>query len=986
MPSVVQIAQMRARRREKEHRHPLSRTGLGCSGVFSLALALTAILIALLYSQITQDIPSVEGLPALLEPPNGLLLKPTRLYDRSGQHVILELQNPAAAARRYLRLPGTANEGEPVFSEPMIVATLAAADPNFWRHWGFSLRGLFNGGHPTLAQQLVSDLLLDDEPPSLRRALRERLLAAQLTQRFGREKTLEWYLNSAYYGRLAYGADAAALVYFGKSAADVDLAEAALIAASGLDATLNPQDAPQYALGRQKIILQNVLRYRLAAPQEAAQAAQRSLDIRPALRPGQALSLEDLQPKIAPAFARIVLQQIESRIPRKRLERGGMLILTSLDYELQIQMICILAAQAEKLGVPAIEMPATEGCTADRLLPALEGRRIDEKVYAQALVLDPQSGHILALVNAAPSTPSGELLAAHPAGTLATPFIYLTAFTRGLGPASLVWDIPPEGAQDLGAERLAEYHGPVRLRLALANDYRQPAEQLLAQVGVENVWRTAQQFGVLSPQNLVDGEANALSFLRPVNLIEMSQAFGVLANQGVLVGHMETPVSAAPDSAAPVSADASLTFGSQPPPIQPVAALRVEDVAGKIWLDWSIGQTRPIVAAPLAYLVTHALSDETARWPSLGHPNPLEIGRPAAAKVGRGDPSEHSAWVIGYTPERLVGVWLGYAATANPPDEIVAQAAMGVYHAAMKYANQDLPVRPWPTPAGIVSLKVCDPSGMLPTVFCPNVVEEVFLSGNEPLQPDRLYQSAAINRETGRLATIFTPPDLIVDQPYMMIPPQAKDWARQTGLSSPPDTYDTLTALPPPSSQVQITSPAMFEIVRGALPIRGSVQLEDLSFYRLQIGQGLNPQGWYQIGKDNNQPIKEGLLGVWDTHGLNGLYVIELLAVRADQSVQRAVVLVTVDNQPPTLKIISPVQQEEITLRQRPNIVLLAEATDDLGAATVEFYLDNRLLASISQPPYALSWQCVRGAHTLRVRAVDQAGNVTEDTLQFTVQ
>ncbi len=976
MPNVVQITQMRSRRQGSERRNPLSRIGLGCGGVFSLAVALTLILVALLYSQITQDLPSVEGLPALLEPPNGLLLRPTRLFDRSGQHVILELQNPAAAGRRYLRLPNTAKEGDAVFSEPMIVATIAAADPNFWRHWGFSLRGLLSGEHPTLAQQLVSELLLPDEPSSLRRALRERLLAAQLTQRFGREKTLEWYLNHADYGRLTYGADAAALVYLGKSAADVDLAEAALIAAAALDPTLNPQDAPQFALERQKIVLQNVLRYRLVAPQEAAQAAQQPLNIRPAPRSGRALSLEDLQPRIAPAFARIALQQIESRISRKRLERGGMLILTSLDYELQTQMTCILAAQLERLGVPVIEPPASEPCTADRLLPAIEGGHIDEEVYAQALALEPQSGHILALVDASPFAPAGELLAAHPAGTLATPFIYLTAFTHGLGPASLVWDIPPEEAQDQEAERLVEYHGPVRLRLALANDYRQPAEQLLAQVGVENVWRAAQQFGILSPQNLDNGEVNALTFLRPVNLIEISQAFGILANQGILAGR----------PAALVSAESPFFSETQPPPIQPITALRVEDAAGKVWLDWSVGQTRPIVAAPLAYLLTHVLSDETARWPSLGHPNPLEIGRPAAAKVGRGDSSQRSAWVVGYTPDRVVGVWLGYASAANPLPDVTAQAAMGIYHAAMKYASQNLPARPWPTPAEIVSLKVCDPSGMLPTAYCPNVVEEVFLLGNEPLQTDRLYQSVAVNRETGRLATIFTPPDLIVDQPYMMVPPQAKEWAKRAGLSSPPDTYDTLSVLPSQSSPVQIISPAMFEVVRGATPIRGSVQLNDLSFYRLQVGQGLNPQGWYQIGEDHNQPIREGLIGVWDTQGLNGLYVIELLAVRADQSVERAVTLVTVDNQPPKLKIISPVQQEEIALSQRPSIVLLAEATDDLGAATVEFYLDDRLLASISQPPYALSWQCVRGTHTLRVRAVDRAGNVIEDTLQFIVQ
>ncbi len=245
--------------------------------------------------------------------------------------------------------------------ETVVNATLAASDPHFWQHSGFSLQGLSSGEQSTLAQRLVSDLLLEDEPPSLRRALRERLLAAQLTRRFGREKVLEWYLNSANYGRLAYGVDAAARVYFDKPAAELDLAEAAMLAGVANDPALNPFDAPQSALERQKYVLQDLLRYRLAEPQAAGKRSRKELVFRPVERPGQALRITDLEPKIAPAFAQMALEQLETYIPRSRLERGGLNILTTLDYDLQQQVQCALAEQLNRIGSPPVDGSSVQG-------------------------------------------------------------------------------------------------------------------------------------------------------------------------------------------------------------------------------------------------------------------------------------------------------------------------------------------------------------------------------------------------------------------------------------------------------------------------------------------------------------------------------------------------------------------------------------------------------------------------------------------------
>lgn len=972
MPPVYRLVEMRRRRRTLAQRNPLPPLGITCGTLLALAMALSALLAAWFYAQATFDLPSLEALPLWLSPPNGLLLQPTRLYDRSGQHLLVRLQNPAAAGSRYLYLPQNAPPDQPAFSPALIQATLAALDPDFWEHPGVSWKGLFRQEPTTIAQRLVGELLLADEPPSLRRALRERLLAIQVTHRYGREQVLEWYLNSAPFGRLTYGADAAARLYLGKSAGELDLAEAALLAATLRNPTLNPQDAPQAALEGQKRLLQAMLEQRLAPPAELARAAQERLAIRPAERPGQAFTVEQLEPKVAPLFAHLALEQVSQEVPRQRLERGGLILLTTLDHTLQTQLTCLLALQASRYG-GLLALPTYEECPAASLLPPPTGDLANLPLIAQGMMLDPQSGQILALVESEPISLVAEAPARHPVGTLATTFLYLTAFRRGFSPATLVWDLPPP---ETPLQRMSDYHGPVRLRLAFANDYLRPAEDILAQVGIENVWNTAEELGLPQPQPAAPSSPpSAASLLRPLSIVEVGQAFGIFAHQGLLAGRA-TSHSLAPQG------------NEEAPPLQPTFALRLDDVAGNAWFTWSTTQQRPVLSPPLAYLITHALSDEIVRWPRFGHPNPLEIGRPAAAKVGS-DPDGRHAWVVGYTPQLVTVIHLGIAADAPPSPERASQllsAAMGVYSAAMKYAHQGRPVQGWTAPPGIVTLKVCDPSGLLPTAACPNVVEEVFLEGNQPLQADRLFRTLAINRESGRLATVFTPPDLIVERSFLTIPAEAQTWAEQAGFASPPQVYDPIPLLPPPSPQLHLTSPAMFSVVRGTVSIRGSVQLEDLDFYRLQVGEGLNPQTWLQIGEDGHRAIQEGELAVWDTGDLNGVYTVELLAVRRDRRVERALAIVTVDNQPPALQVLAPLPQEEIALQQRPTLVFLAEAGDDLGATTVEFYLDGRLLGAIPQPPYALAWSATPGNHTLRLRALDRAGNVTEVTVTFTVR
>jgi hypothetical protein len=212
----------------------------------------------------------------------------------------------------------------------------------------------------------------------------------------------------------------------------------------------------------------------------------------------------------------------------------------------------------------------------------------------------------------------------------------------------------------------------------------------------------------------------------------------------------------------------------------------------------------------------------------------------------------------------------------------------------MQIASQNVVPDGWAVPAGVSVMNVCDPSGMLPTANCPNLVSEVFLNGNEPVQPDNMYRKFSVNRETGLLATVFTQPQLIEDRVYFVVPGEARSWAQGAGLAIPPANYDVIQS-PPLDANVNISSPDLFSEVNGNVQIKGTAAGDGFASYRLLVGQGLNPQQWLQVA-EGNQPVTNGLLATWDTKGLSGLYALQLQVVRADQKVDTAIIQVTVSH------------------------------------------------------------------------------------------
>jgi len=242
MSTTLNILRNRRRRRAEPNARLQKQgraTGFGCVSLLSILLLFLIFSFVFSYRSITNDLPPVDKIETLLNPRNGLLLQPTRIYDRSGE-TLIHLFAPEDAPRRYIPLGA---ENPQHIPDALVQATLALADPDFWAHSGYSLAELDNPeAHPTLTQQLVADLLLWDEPPSLRRAIRERFLAAQLTQQYGQQQILEWYLNSANFGHYAYGAESAAQLYFGKSVTELNVAESATLAAASQSPALNPVD------------------------------------------------------------------------------------------------------------------------------------------------------------------------------------------------------------------------------------------------------------------------------------------------------------------------------------------------------------------------------------------------------------------------------------------------------------------------------------------------------------------------------------------------------------------------------------------------------------------------------------------------------------------------------------------------------------------------------------------------------------------------
>ncbi|MGM0374706.1 MAG: penicillin-binding protein [Chloroflexota bacterium] len=957
MTRIPRLIHSRVKRRKKHKNTPLGKAGFAFALLFSLLSVSTIIGLVSYYTHISQDLPSADYLTVLLDPDRGLLMQPTRIYTQGGEEVLWAFENPALEERDYAVLDLSEKALRSDIPPGVVKATIAATDPQYFSRANLNIWD-WRQGKRTIPQMLVSDLLLWQEQPGLWREIREGILASQITAQFGREKVLEWYLNSAYYGRQTYGVSSAAEVYFGKPVHRLNLAEAALLAAVSEAPALNPFDAPQAARERGRELLNTMGKHDLITEEEEDEALAYKL----VFQEKNNLSLP------RPGFVDYVLEQIDEEIPQSRLTRGGFNIITTIDSSLQSQMEC--AVQVGLARYRGEDPPLEEECEAARLLPNYPDRILQgvEPLHLDVVQLDPRNGHILAVVGEHPNGLS-DLFSAHPPGSLLTPFIYLTSFTQGYEPAALVWDIPPDKddftVEDLhpGCGDQCAYKGPVSIRLAMANDYLTPALNFWETLRPGNIENILSQVGVEIPSGSCPS-CQMFPGSHAVTILDVAQSYGVFSNGGVLRGWPSSDKG-----------------GS----LEPVIVNRVEDLSGKIWRENPRLVSRAVISKQLAYMITHVLSDSNARRASMGRQNVFDIGRPAAVKLGNTS-QEDQIWTVGYTPQIVTAVWMGSEGSeAEGLADPLSKVASGYWRALTQYALKGQPLLGWEQPDEMTTLEVCSPSGLLPTDQCPEVVDEIFIQGNEPTQEDNLYQVLEINRETNQLATVFTPPELIEERTYLNIPPEAEEWARQQGISTPPQQYD-VSGQTPRSPEVHISSPENFSFVREEVELRGMVPEEGVLSYRIQFGKGLNPKTWQQIHEESVDPRGGSVLVTWDTRGVeDGLYALQLVVVREGQRVEKASTIVSVDNTPPTVRVAEDLDGRQFTYRPGEEILFRAQVVDNANVDEVTFYLNYRLIATRDRPPYAYPWEMEVGEFTLNVRAVDKAGNVDQEMVTFEV-
>jgi len=580
----------------------------------------------------------------------------------------------------------------------MIQATVSAEDRRFWQHPGvdplavaraLARIGTQPSGASTITQQLARRLYLptDTAPLPVRKA-HEALIALQLEARHSKTEILGLYVNDVYYGRGAYGVEAAARVYFGISAANLDLAHASYLA--GL-----PQRPASYdstddsaARVRQSYVLARMVDDGWISRAEADAAAVEPIAVVPAQRP-----------PLARAFVSYALTEL-ARVRPDLAGRSGLTVETTLDAGLQVEV--------------------------ERLIRLRLAELKDRNVTNAALVaIEPHTGRILAMVGSATNgdpAHGGDInmaLSPRQPGSALKPFLYASAFEHGYTPATALLDVPTAFATAEGPYRPLNFdrsfHGVVPLRVALASSLNVPAVRTLDALGMNAMLELVHRFGLAT---LSDTERYGLSLTLgggEVRLVDLTSAYAALGAGGALTG--------------------------------PFAVSRVRDARGRVVYERAPADARRVLSPEHAYLIADILSDADARIPGFGGITPFEVPFQAAVKSGTST-GFRDTWTVGYTPEIAIGVWAGNADGSPMVDVAGVEGAGPIWRDAMMAAALTRSMTWYSRPAGIVEATVCAPTGLLPGADCQSPMRELFIAGTEPLARESYW----LRDDSGRIA------------------------------------------------------------------------------------------------------------------------------------------------------------------------------------------------------------------------------------------
>jgi 1A family penicillin-binding protein len=500
----------------------------------------------------------------------------------------------------------------------LVHATVATEDKNFYNHHGIDPKGILRAilkdvtkgekaqGASTITQQLIKLSVLSSEKTATRK-IKEIILALETEQKFSKDQIIEMYLNQIPYGSNLYGAEVASQTFFGKSAKDLDIGEAAMLAAIPQSATYYfPYGAHPDALEtRRKFVIDQMLEEKYITPAEADQA--KAEDVFSRLKP----FVSEIK---APHFVMYIKDQLVNEYGQDTVEKGGLKVYTTLDYGMQQ-----IAEDAVKKGV-----------------------EYNAKVYnasnAALVATDPKTGQILAMVGSkdyfdikAQGNVNVAISSRQP-GSSFKPFVYATDFAKGYTPSTILFDVPTDFGPDGSGKDFEpknynlQYNGPVTMRSALARSLNIPAVKALYLAGINPSIQTAHNLGITT---LNDNGKYGLSLVLgtgEVKLLDMTGAYGVFANEG-----KRNDVT---------------------------GILKIQDAKGKVLKEYA-SNPKQVLDSEVARNITSVLSDNAARTPTFGARSKLYFpDRPVAAKTGTTSDYK-DAWTIGYTPSISVGVWAG---------------------------------------------------------------------------------------------------------------------------------------------------------------------------------------------------------------------------------------------------------------------------------------------------------------------------------------
>jgi penicillin-binding protein 1C len=704
------------------------------AGTFILAFGI------FVYFWLFADLPSIDRLQA------GLALPSTRIYDRNHK-LLYEILPPE----------GGRNSAVPLDQIPQhcIDAVIATEDANYYEHPGVDIAGIARAlwinlrggevlaGGSTITQQVARTLLFDPEQRaerSLRRKLRESILALRLGSAYSKDDVLALYLNQSYFGNLAYGIDAAARAYFGTSAPELSLAECAMMA--GILQTPGENDPltrPEAAKERQETVLRLMVQNGKITRAEADIAKRDELQFSATPFPIS-----------APHFVMAVWTQLQRDYP-DQLFTGGLEVTTTVDLDWQNAAEEITRQQLFNLNNPA---------------PG----KIPAGAHNAALVaMDPFTGQVLTLLGSPDyfdESIDGNVnaaLALRQPGSALKPFTYAAAMNPDLPDpwtaGTMILDVEtPFITRKLQSYTPANFglveHGPVLIREALASSFNIPAVVTLEHVGLQSLVQLLANAGV---ETLVQNSNIDLAITLgggEVRLFDLTQAYSIFPNGGYR--------------------------------IQPSLILKVADHSGNTLYEWKPPiLTNRVIDERVAYIVSSMLSDNAARIPSFGANSALNIGRPAAAKTGTTTDFRDN-WVVGYTPNLTVGVWVGNADNTPMQDITGVSGAAPIWNAFLRRMLLGQPELSFQEPPGIVRAEICALSGLLPTPACTLRKSELFIEGTVPTEYDNLYHLFEIDSQTGFLADESTPPERRIEKSFVVLPQEARDWGTRSGIKAPP--------------------------------------------------------------------------------------------------------------------------------------------------------------------------------------------------------